>query len=141
MKYEHSIDIDASPTVVWAALSDVPAWPTWTASMRRAEWVGESGLAVGHAARMEQPKLRPATWTITAVDVGRSFTWETKSPGFAIAATHTISPRDSGGATVVLSTNVSGLLGPIVGALTAKIGRRYVTTEAEGLKQRCEEQP
>ena len=43
MKYEHTIDIDASPTVVWATLSDVPAWPTWTASvtqrrMGRREW-------------------------------------------------------------------------------------------------------
>jgi len=139
VKYEHSIDIDASPTVVWAVLSDVPAWPSWTTSMRSAEWVGDSGLTVGHAARIEQPKLRPATWTITAVDVGRSFTWETKSPGFKITATHAISPRDAGGVTVVLSTSVTGFLGPIVGALTAKIGRRYVATEAEGLKRRCEE--
>lgn len=139
MKYEHSIDIDASPTVVWAVLSDVPAWPTWTASMSSAKWVGESGLVVGHAARIEQPKLRPATWTITSVDLGKSFTWKTKSPGFAITATHTISPRDAGGVTVTLSTNVSGLLGPIIGVLTAKIGRRYVATEAEGLKRRCEE--
>ena len=140
MRYEHAIDIDASPTAVWAVLSDVPAWPTWTESMRSAEWVGESGLSVGHAARIEQPKLRPATWTVTEVDVGRSFTWETKSPGFKITATHTISPREAGGVTVALSTNVSGLLGPIIGALTAKIGRRYVATEAEGLKRRCEEQ-
>jgi hypothetical protein len=107
--------------------------------MRTAKWVGESGLAVGHAARIEQPKLRPATWTITALDVGRSFTWETKSPGFRITATHTISPVEAGGVTVTLSTNVSGLLAPIIGALTAKIGRRYVATEAEGLKRRCEE--
>ena len=140
MKYEHSIDIDASPRSVWAVLSDVPGWPTWSASMRSAKWVDESGLAVGHSARIEQPKLRPATWMITAVDAGRSFTWETKSPGFAIGATHTISPRDSGGVTVALSTNVSGLRAPIVGALTAKIGRGHVTTEAEGLKRRCEEQ-
>jgi hypothetical protein len=136
VRYEHNIDIDASPTAVWATLSDVPAWPTWTASMKSAEWVGESGLAVGHAVRIEQPKLRPATWTITAVDVGRSFTWETRSPGFAISAGHTISPRDAGGVTVALSTDVRGLLAPIIGVLTAKIGRRYVDTEAEGLKRR-----
>ncbi len=140
MKYEHTIDIDASPAVVWAVLADVPAWPTWTASMSNAKWVGESGVAVGHAVRIEQPKLRPATWTITAVDVGRSFTWETKSPGFAISACHAISPRSAGGVTVTLSTHVRGLLAPIIGALTAKIGRRYVTTEAEGLKRRCEAQ-
>ena len=139
MKYEHTIDIDASPTVVWAVLADVPAWPTWTTSMTSAEWVGESGFAVGHAVRIVQPKLRPATWTITALDVGRSFTWETKSPGFAISASHAISLRDVGGVTVALSTDVRGLLAPIIGALTAKIGRRYVATEAEGLKRRSEE--
>ena len=139
MKYEHTIDVDASPTVVWATLSDVPAWPTWTASVTSAEWVGESGLTVGHAARLDQPKLRPATWTVTAVDVGRSFTWETKSPGFSISGSHAISPRDSGGVTVALSTEVRGLLAPIIGALTARIGRRYVAMEAEGLKRHCEE--
>jgi hypothetical protein len=139
VKYEHTIYIDASPAVVWAVLADVPAWPTWTSSMRGAEWVGESGLTVGHSVRIEQPKLRPATWTITAVDVGRSFSWETKSTGFVITASHSISPRDAGGVTVALSTNVSGLLAPIIGALTAKIGRRYVATEAEGLKRRSEE--
>ena len=139
MKYEHIIDIAAPPTVVWATLSDVPAWPTWTASVTSAEWAGESGLAVGHAARIHQPKLRPATWTVTAVDVGRSFTWETKSLGFSISGSHTISPRDEGGVTVALSTQVRGLLAPIIGALTARIGRRYVSMEAEGLKRHCEE--
>ena len=139
MRYEHSIDIAASPSVVWAVLGDVPAWPTWTTSMTNAQWVGDAGLTVGHKARIEQPKLRPATWTITRVDLGRSFTWETKSTGFSISATHMITPRDSGGVTVTLSTSVRGLLGPIIGALTAKIGRRYVATEAEGLKRRSEE--
>ena len=139
MKYTHTIDIDASPTVVWATLSDVPAWPTWTASVTSAEWVGESGLAVGHAARIHQPKLRPATWTVTALDVGRSFTWETKSLGFSIAGSHAITPRETGGVTVALSTEVRGVLAPIIGALTARIGRRYVSMEAEGLKRHCEE--
>ena len=139
MKHEHTIDIDASPAVVWATLSDVPAWPTWTASVTSAEWVGEGGLVVGHAARIHQPKLRPATWIVTAVDVGRSFTWQTKSPGFSIAGSHAISPRATGGVTVALSTEVHGLLAPIIGALTARIGRRYVAMEAEGLKRHCEE--
>lgn len=139
MKHEHTVDIDASPAVVWATLSDVPTWPTWTSSVTRAAWVGQSGLAVGHSARLQQPKLRPATWTVTALEVGRSFTWETKSPGFAISANHTISPRAVGGVTVALSTNIRGVLAPIIAAFTAKLGHRYVATEAEGLKRRCEE--
>ena len=137
MKYEHTIDIDAPASKVWATLADVPAWPKWTASVSTAEWVGESGLAVGHAARLKQPKLRATTWTITAVDEGRSFTWEAKSPGFLITASHVISPRDTG-VTVTLSTDISGPMAPIVGAMTAKIGKRYVATEAEGLKRQSE---
>ena len=140
MKYEHNIDIDASPATVWATLADVPRWPSWTASMESAEWVGDQGLAVGHAARIKQPKLRTATWTVTEVDDGRSFTWDTKAVGCSISASHTIAPRDDG-VTVTLSTSVRGLLAPVVGALTAKIGRHYVATEAEGLKRRCESQP
>ena len=49
--------------------------------MTSAEWVGERGLTVGHAARLKQPKLRTATWKITAVDEGRSFTWESEVAG------------------------------------------------------------
>jgi uncharacterized membrane protein len=137
MKYEHTIDIDAPAETVWAALADVPAWPKWTESVSTAEWVGDRGLAMGHAARIKQPKLRATTWTITAVDEGRSFTWEAKSPGFRIVASHVVVPRGSG-VTVTLSTDVSGPLAPIVGALTAKIGKRYVATEAEGLKRYSE---
>ena len=137
MKYEHTIDIDAPPATVWATLADVPAWPTWTASMSTAEWVGEAGLVVGHAARIKQPKLGATTWTITAVDEGRSFTWEAKSPGFRITAGHAIAPRGSG-VTVTLWTDITGPISSIVGAMTAKIGKRYVATEAEGLKRHCE---
>ena len=137
MKYEHSIDIDASAATVWAILADVPGWPSWTASVSTAEWVGESGLAVGHAARLKQPKLRGTTWTITAVDEERSFTWEAKSPGFVVTAGHVISPRMAG-VTVTLSTDVSGALAPLIGALTGKIGKRYVAMEADGLKRRSE---
>ena len=94
-------------------------------------------MAVGHEARLKQPKLRTTTWTITAVDEGRSFTWEAKSPGFVIAASHVIASGDPG-VTVTLSTDISGPVAPIIGALTAKIGKRYVAMEAEGLKRRCE---
>ncbi len=137
MKYEHTIDIDAPAATVWATLADVPAWPTWTESVSTAEWVGESGMVVGHEARLKQPKLRTTTWTITAVDEGRSFTWESKSPGFVIVASHVIAPGGPG-VTVTLSTDISGPVAPIIGALTAKIGKRYVAMEADGLKRRCE---
>jgi hypothetical protein len=140
MNYQHTIDIEASPASVWAVLADVTAWPSWTASIDTADWVGDSGIAVGHAVRLKQPKLRTATWAITAFDEGRSFTWETTSPGVCVSASHAISPRGNG-VTVTLATSVRGLLAPIVGALTAKIGRRYVAMEAEGLKRRCEQQP
>ena len=137
MKYEHTIDIDAPAAIVWATLADVPAWPTWTASVSTAEWVGEGGLVVGSAAKLKQPKLRAATWSISAVDEGRAFTWETKSPGFLITASHAIADRGAG-VTVTLSTDITGPMAPIVGAMTAKIGKRYVATEAEGLKRHCE---
>jgi uncharacterized membrane protein len=137
MKYVHTIDIDAPAATVWATVAAVPNWPTWTQSVSTAEWVGDSGLAVGHAARIKQPKLRATTWKVTSVDEGRSFTWEAKSPGFLITASHVITSRD-GGVTVTLSTNVTGIRGPFVGAMTAKIGKRYVEMEAEGLKRMCE---
>jgi uncharacterized protein YndB with AHSA1/START domain len=140
MRFSSSIDIDAPPQVVWAVWSDIERWPEWTASMSRVEPLGIAPLlAVGLRARVEQPKLRPAEWSVTEVDDGRRFVLVSKSPGLRVTATHDVEPRGAGSC-AVSTVEFGGLIGPLVGWLTRSLTQRYMAMEGEGLKARSEAQ-
>jgi carbon monoxide dehydrogenase subunit G len=71
-----SIEIAATPARVWDVLSDVERWHDWTPSIERITPLDDAPLGVGSKVRIEQPKLRPATWKITSWEPGRGFSWE-----------------------------------------------------------------
>ena len=85
-----------------------------------------------------QPRLPTLTYTVTAVDEGRSFTWEAGSAVSRGVGEHVVSPRMAGGCTATLRLTQRGPAARLVGALLDRITRRYVRMEAEGLKARCE---
>ncbi len=140
MRVEHSIHIDAPPEVVWRVTEDVERWPEWTASVERVERLDDGPLQVGSRARLKQPKFPPTVWEVTDVDPGRSFSWKNKSVGLTSVGHHRVVPRPVGGATVALALRQSGPLAPLLGILTSRLSQRYVETEAQGLKRRCETQ-
>jgi uncharacterized protein YndB with AHSA1/START domain len=139
MQFETSIDIDADPSAVWAALTDVERWPEWTASMTEVVRLDEGPFSLGSKARIRQPKLPVVVWEVVDLEPERAFSWTSKAPGTITRAEHRVVPRPGGGVDVTLTVRLTGLLAPIVWLLTSRVTRRYVRMEAEGLKQRCEE--
>ena len=137
-EFHTSVDIQASPLRVWAVLCDVERWPEWTASIRSVQRLDSGPFAMGSRARVIQPKLRPAVWQVTELDEGRSFVWESRSPGLRIIAGHVVEPY-AAGTRVTLSVEFSGLLGPLMGSLTRGLTEQYVPMEAQGLKMRSEQ--
>jgi uncharacterized protein YndB with AHSA1/START domain len=135
--YEREISVAAAPERVWTALEDVGSWPEWTPSMSSVRRAVDGPLRVGERIRVRQPRLPPAVWTVTQVEPGRSFSWSSDAPGLHSAADHEIRPGP-GGCTVVLRLVQTGPLAPLVWRLTARIVRRYVDLEAEGLRRRAE---
>ncbi len=131
-----SIDIDAPPERVWAVISDVERWAEWTASIRRIVRLDSGPFRVGSRARVEQPKLAPATWEVTQLEENRGFDWASSSPVYRVLGGHWIERRGAG-SRVTLSVQYSGLLGPLLAILFGGITGRYVKMEAEGLKQRA----
>jgi len=138
--YEVSVDIDATPGEVWNVLTNVERWPEWTSSMTRVERLDTGPLQVGSTARIEQPKLPSVVWRVTELEPERSFSWVASRGGVTMLAGHRITPWSDGsrGVGVTLSIRQTGPLAWLVGLLASGLTHRYVQTEANGLKRRCE---
>lgn len=132
------IEIDAPADAVWAVMSDVERWPEWTASIRRVRRLDEGEFRVGSSARINQPRLLPATWTVETLEPGRSFSWTTTSPGLHIVGHHDVEALSETRCRVVLTTVANGALAAIADSLTGTLAQRYIETEAAGLKRRSE---
>ena len=119
-------------------MRDVERWHEWTPSITSIELLGPGPFQVGKRARVRQPKLPPAEWTVTELVEGHHFTWVTRAPGITGTGRHVVEPH-RGGSRVTLAVQHAGLLGPLVARLTRGITERYIAMEAEGLKRRSEQ--
>ncbi|GAA0220572.1 hypothetical protein GCM10009527_015970 [Actinomadura nitritigenes] len=137
MHFEIAVDIDATPETVWNLLKDVERWPDLTASMNRVELL-DAPLREGARARVHQPGLPAAVWTVTTFTENENFTWRSRSPGVTTTGGHEVLPRPSGGSTLRLTLDQSGPLAPLIALLMGSRTRRYVTMEANGLKAAAE---
>jgi uncharacterized membrane protein len=137
MRTERTIEIDAPVDVVWRIYSDVEHWPDWTASVTKVEPLDGAPLVVGRRYRIRQPRLPALVWEVSDLDPGVSWRWTQRSPGASVEAWHIVEPT-AGGSRVRLGIEQRGLLGALVGRLTAGLTRRYLDLEAEGLKARSE---
>lgn len=136
---EHSVEIDASPEIVWDVFSDVERWPDWTDSVTSLVGLDGPGLAVGSRFAIKQPRMAKLVWQVTEIDPGVSWTWEQRAPGAVAAARHAVVPRPGGGTLVRQQIDQRGVFGALVGRLMARLTRRYLDMEATGLKRRAEE--
>ncbi|MBX6383274.1 MAG: SRPBCC family protein [Microbispora sp.] len=137
MRFETSVDIDAPVERVWQVLTDVTKWPEFTPTTTKVEPLGDGPLAVGGRFRVKQPGLPLTIWQVTELIENRSFTWRAETGGVVTVGTHVLTPRD-GGVSAQLGIEQSGPLAPLMSLLIGGRVRRYVRTEAESLKQRCE---
>ena len=107
--------------------------------------VGDECRAPGRGAvrPREQGAHSAATLTGRGLDrhrpePGRSFEWTNVTPGLTSVGRHRVDASGAAGSRVTLSIAWSGVLAPLIRALYGGLSRRYVDTEAEGLKRRCE---
>ncbi|TDE32293.1 SRPBCC family protein [Actinomadura sp. 6K520] len=137
MHVETTVDINATPEAVWKLLIDVERWPEMTASIDRVELL-DKPIALSARARVHQPKLPAAVWTVTAFEENRTFTWESRSPGVTTVGAHELVTTPDGTVTLHLTLDQKGPLAPLFAILTGRLTRRYVTMEATGLKTKAE---
>jgi len=132
MEYRVELSTTATPAAVWEAFVDVERWPVFTASIRQVRRLDDGPLREGSTARVKQPGMPWAKWTVTTVEPVRSFTWQTTAPGLTTIGDHELS--SSGDVThVALTLRQRGPLAGIVGSLFGRRLRRFVDLEARGL--------
>ncbi|WP_147944135.1 SRPBCC family protein [Microbispora sp. CSR-4] len=137
MRFETGVDIDAAAERVWRVMTDVTRWPEFTPTMTAIEPLGDGPLGIGGRFRIKQPGLPPMVWQGTEFTDGASFTWQATGGGVTTVGTHVLTPRENG-VSVRLGIDQSGPLSPLVSLLAGGRTRRFVRTEAESLKRRCE---
>lgn len=137
MRFEASIRIEAPPQRVWEIYSDVERWPEWTQSIRSVEPLDPGPLVVGSRARVRQPRLPAAVWTVTELVEGSHFLWEAKGPGVTTVGAHVVE-ADGDGTRATARLDQHGLGGAVIGWLTSRLTRRYLEMEVRGLKARAE---
>ena len=87
---QHTITIAAPPERVWGIVIDVERWPERIPTVDVVERLDTGPLAVGSRTRLEQPRLPTAVWTVTELVDGSSYTWESKSTGVTVTASHVV---------------------------------------------------
>ena len=138
MEQRASIEVAASPDRVWDVLVDVERWPEWTDSVSSVRLLDAGPFAVGSRVELSQPRIPTGTYTVTALEPGRAFTWQQRQPGSTVSAHHECAPLPGGGTRVELRVGMSGAVGGVVGRLYRKLTERYLAMEAAGLKAHAE---
>jgi uncharacterized membrane protein len=138
MRFERSIDIDAPQQRVWDVLSDLEAWPRHIDTVDAVELLTPAPLAKGSRVRLKQPKLPEGVWDVTAWDAPSYFEWTQKTGGTTSVAGHRVEALGEGRARLTLTLDMRGLLIPVIARFYKGLTNRYMTREAEGMKQASE---
>lgn len=139
-KFQISTEINAPVEQVWQIQTDVERWPDWTASVLSIEPITPLPLVVGSSVCIRQPGFSAAIWTVTALEPGVHFVWESRSPGVKAIAQHMLTTTASG-CTVELRMAFEGALGGVVGFLMRRVTQRFLELEIGGLKWQAENVP
>jgi hypothetical protein len=138
MRFEKSIEIDASQQRVWEVLSAIEAWPQRIETVDSVELLTPAPISKGSRVQLKQPKLPEGAWEVTVWDAPSYFEWIQKMSGVTSVAGHRVEPIAERRASLTLTLDMRGVLIPIIGRFYKDLTNRYMTLEAEGMKRAAE---
>ena len=138
MEQSITVAIAAPPERVWEVMSNVEYWPHWTPTVTSVRRLDDGPLRPGSRTRISQPRLPETDYVVTELTPGRSFTWVATGPGVVTTARHDVEALPGGDTRVRLSVSQAGWLGSVMGLFYRRLTDRYLASEANGLKARCE---
>lgn len=137
MRWEHAETIDAPAHVVWRITADIDGLPAVTPTVLSVERLDQGPMAVGSRVRLKQPRQSPAVWTVTRLEEGRVFVWQTRRLGVTMVGSHHV--EDLGDTCRnTLAVELTGRGSRLLGALIGGRVRAAVATESAGFKRVAE---
>ena len=138
-RIDTSIDIAASPAVVWSLLADIAAYPEWNPFIIRLE--GEVRVGAGLTVTAQPPGGKPMSFqpTVLTVEPGRELRWRGKvlMPGiFDGEHSFTLEPI-AAGCRFHHNETFGGILVPLFRTMLDSTARGFVEMN-EALKRRAE---
>lgn len=134
---EHAIRIDAPAERVWNLTVELERWPDFIPTMTRVERLDDGPVSVGSAARVTQPRQRPRTWTVTAIDPPHQFAWEARFGPATMTASHRL-VADGRACVNTLSIEASGRGARALMLVLGPLLRRALAAENAGFKAAAE---
>ena len=152
MKVEAHIEITAPAVHTWSIYADVERWPHWTASITSVELLDPGPLRVGSRARIVQPRLPVAEWTVTEliapaqpmgpgddlVPTEWSFTWISTGPGVRTTGRHLVRGTGDGRCEATAELIQQGPAGAVIGRVYRRLTEHYLALETAGLRAYAE---
>ena len=130
----------ASSERLFDVVSDVTSWPDLLSTFTSVTPADDSPRAMRIGARFDvrQPRLPDATWEITELTPGHSFTWMARARGVTSTAMHRVSALPSG-SRIDLELEWSGPLAPGVRLVLARRAASMIQLEATTFAQVAEQ--
>jgi hypothetical protein len=138
MRFEESIGIDAQQQRVWEVLSDLEVWPRRIETVELVELLTPAPMAIGSQVRLKQPKLPEGIWDITVWEAPSYFELRQKSGGVTSVAGHRVEELERGRSRLTLTIDMQGPLTPMIGLFSKGLVTRYMSIEAQGMKDAAE---
>jgi uncharacterized protein YndB with AHSA1/START domain len=129
--FECDATLEADPDAVWKAWTDVARWPEWDVSKEIAQLDGP--FEPGTRGWARQRGNLGGSFTITAVDAGRSWVTECPMPLGKVIFDHRLEPVGEGRVRVVKRVEVEGACAPLVRMFAPKM-RRDITASLAALQ-------
>jgi uncharacterized membrane protein len=137
MHSAHTLLIDAPPEIVWRLTLDIESWSAISPTMTAVERLDEGPLHIGSRARVTQPRMRPAVWTVTDLVPGVRFVWETHTMGARLVGGHHVQ-ADGDRCRNTLTLDIDGWSAPALTLVAGAAMRRAIATENAGFRTAAE---
>lgn len=135
--FSKEIEIQEFAEVIWSVMIDVERWNEWTTTITRIKKLNQGSLSKGTRLLVEQPKLPQAIWSVSEIEVGKSFTMAKGNLFLRVEARHKLETIRNG-TLVTLSLVFSGLFAKWVAKKYRLLMEEYLAIEAAGLKTESE---
>lgn len=134
MHIDNTLAIAAPVHRVWDLTIDIERWPTLTPTILSVERIDDGDLRVGSSARVRQPRMPLAVWTVTELEPLSRFVWEAQILGSRFVGGHHLTST-SDGTRNVLTLDVTGWTAGLLAATAGSAMRQAIATENDGFRR------